>query len=234
MQLGPALRAARTRRGWTVAELATACGLSKGFISQVENDRTSPSLDTLDRLAAALGLSVVDLLRGAAAPPAPHVIPGALAPEPGTGRRLRLVGRDRLLPPVPVQTDGPAIREISPPGAALRSYVVDLPPGSALGTPDHQHEGEESLVVLSGQVVAEQEGTATALGAGDALAWTPGRRHRLLNRAPDPARLLIHLSGPATLGARGVIGPPALRPAALPSPGSLRLVAMRAARANKA
>ena len=85
MQLGPALRLERRKRGLTLAELAAASGLSKGFVSQIENDKTSPSLDTLERLAGALDLRVVDLLarprgprarapcrpRGPLSPPAP-------------------------------------------------------------------------------------------------------------------------------------------------------------------
>ena len=42
MQLGSKIRDLRLRRGLTVQKLATASGLSKGFISQVENERTSP------------------------------------------------------------------------------------------------------------------------------------------------------------------------------------------------
>jgi len=232
MQLGLQLRAARTGRGLTMAELAAASGLSKGFVSQVENDRTSPSLDTLERLAVALGLTVVDLLRGAgAAPTGPYVVPGALQPATAPQRRLGLVGRERLLPAGPVQAGVPVVREISPPGAALRSFVVDLPPGTALGDSDHRHEGSESLVVLVGYVTAEQDGSPTPLAAGDALTWTAGARHRLLNRHPDPARLLITLTAPATLGAGGLVGPPAARRVAAPPPvRPLRLVAMRAAR----
>src|SRR5262245_5523996 len=56
MSLGNKIRALRRRRGLTVQGLATACGLSKGFISQVENGRTSPSLGTLADLARTLGV----------------------------------------------------------------------------------------------------------------------------------------------------------------------------------
>src|SRR5262249_33916963 len=57
MSLGERIRSLRRRRGLTVQGLATACSLSKGFISQVENGRTSPSLSTLVDLARVLGVS---------------------------------------------------------------------------------------------------------------------------------------------------------------------------------
>src|SRR5258705_9980326 len=62
MQLGKKIRDLRLRRGLTVQQLAEATGLSKGFISQVENNRTSPSLATLQDLARALETSVAYLV----------------------------------------------------------------------------------------------------------------------------------------------------------------------------
>jgi transcriptional regulator with XRE-family HTH domain/mannose-6-phosphate isomerase-like protein (cupin superfamily) len=228
MQLGPVLRLERRKRGLTLAELAAASGLSKGFVSQIENDKTSPSLDTLERLAGALDLRVVDLLRGAADPaPAPHVAPRAL--EPTDPAAPRHAGPRRLLDP-PAPPTGPSVREVSPPGALLRSFVVELPPGATLGEPGHQHAGEESVAMLAGIVDADQAGGVTRLYRGDVLAWTPGQPHRLLNRSPEPARLLITLVAPAALGALGVVGSPRRGVAAPPPERSLRLVQMRAAR----
>lgn len=62
MQLGRKVRDLRLRRGLTVQQLADASDLSKGFISQVENDHTSPSLATLQDLARALETSVAYLV----------------------------------------------------------------------------------------------------------------------------------------------------------------------------
>ena len=62
MQLGKKIRDLRLRRGLTVQQLGEATGLSKGFISQVENSRTSPSLATLQDLARALETSVAYLV----------------------------------------------------------------------------------------------------------------------------------------------------------------------------
>jgi len=48
----------------TVAQLATASGISKGMLSKIENGQTSPSLSTLGRVARALGVPVTSLFRG--------------------------------------------------------------------------------------------------------------------------------------------------------------------------
>jgi transcriptional regulator with XRE-family HTH domain len=52
--LGRALRRARERRGLAVRELATAAGLSPGFLSRVELDQANPTWRTIRDLAAAL------------------------------------------------------------------------------------------------------------------------------------------------------------------------------------
>ena len=59
----------RTRRldiGLSVGQLAERTGISKGMLSKIENAQTSPSLSTLERLAAALDMPVTSLFRGLA------------------------------------------------------------------------------------------------------------------------------------------------------------------------
>jgi anti-sigma factor ChrR (cupin superfamily) len=113
----------------------------------------------------------------------------------------------------------------------LSMYVVDLPAGAALGDSSHTHDGAESCLVLAGQVQADQAGAWVALAAGDAVTWTPGQRHRFINPGPGPARLLVSLAAPATLGpalasATHLQAPEDRQPVERP----LRLVQMRAAR----
>ena len=55
MNIGDKIRRLRLQRGLTQAELADRCELSKSFISLLERDLTSPSLDTLSDLLETLG-----------------------------------------------------------------------------------------------------------------------------------------------------------------------------------
>ena len=55
MKIGMKLRRLRLQRGLTQEELADRCELSKSFISLLERDLTSPSLDTLADLLETLG-----------------------------------------------------------------------------------------------------------------------------------------------------------------------------------
>ena len=59
------LRARRAALGLSQDDLSNLCGLHRTFISSVERSRRNVSLDSLERLAAAVGLDVVDLLEAA-------------------------------------------------------------------------------------------------------------------------------------------------------------------------
>lgn len=61
--LGQRLRALRTNRGLILADLAPAAGISLSYLSDLEHDRASPSLETLLRLSIALDLPVVEIIR---------------------------------------------------------------------------------------------------------------------------------------------------------------------------
>lgn len=57
-KLGTKIRAARQKQGLSVSALAERAGVSPGLISQIENNQTTPLLDTLERIAKALGTSL--------------------------------------------------------------------------------------------------------------------------------------------------------------------------------
>lgn len=64
--LGRRLRELRLERGLTLRATAEAAGMSLPYLSEIERGRKLPSLDLLHHLAAALGLSTVQILEGVA------------------------------------------------------------------------------------------------------------------------------------------------------------------------
>lgn len=58
MEIGAKIKQLRTRQGLTLEELASRCELTKGFLSQLERDLTSPSIATLADILEALGSSL--------------------------------------------------------------------------------------------------------------------------------------------------------------------------------
>ena len=63
MDIGKRIKTLRTRNGLTLEELASRSELSKGFISQLENNVTSPSISTLEDITEVLGVSLEDFFK---------------------------------------------------------------------------------------------------------------------------------------------------------------------------
>lgn len=88
-QLGGWIRAVRMKQGLSQRELADRSGLSRSYVCDIERGRgTHPSVESLDKLATALGFSRVDLLR------ASGVIETAGPRENDEERRLLTIYRD--------------------------------------------------------------------------------------------------------------------------------------------
>lgn len=62
--IGQRVLAIRERRGWTQQDLADRSEMARADITRLEAGKDAPKLDTLRRIAAALGLEVSDLLKG--------------------------------------------------------------------------------------------------------------------------------------------------------------------------
>lgn len=178
MQLGRKIRDLRLRRGLTVQRLAWAAGLSKGFISQLENGRTSPSLATLQRLARALEISVAYL-----------VVEEEQAP---------FVMRAGERPQVPVGSNGSRAEMLSAtPKRNLDLWIVELPPGGSGNRERSFHHGEEVLVCLEGTVALTYGDQRIVLEAGDSCHFDGRVPHAADNCGEETARVLIAMT-PAT------------------------------------
>ena len=62
MLLGPELRRARRAADLTQEQLATRAKVDRTYISDIENDKVSPTVDMLERLCNALGVRASDIL----------------------------------------------------------------------------------------------------------------------------------------------------------------------------
>ena len=81
--VGERIRTRRNELGWTQDSLATKAGVSKSFLSDLENGKRKVGADTLFDIARALSLSLDYLMAGkegeAAPPPSEVQIPSSLA-----------------------------------------------------------------------------------------------------------------------------------------------------------
>lgn len=154
LAIGPKLRATRLAQNLTIAQLAEATDLTKGFISRIERDETSPSVATLVTICQALSLPVGSLFE----PPELEVIRLADAPRVnfgGTGIS------ERLLTP---RTES---------GLQLIRSVMES--GASGGEDFYTINCEREVVhVLRGALTMLFPQQTLALEAGDALTL-PGR-----------------------------------------------------------
>jgi transcriptional regulator with XRE-family HTH domain len=144
------VRALRLQRGLTLKALGRRAELSHPFLSQLERGLARPSVESVERIAEALGVSVGALW----APPragAPALVrAGEAGPEP--------------------------VRRLSPPGEPL---VVHEWSGGEPEWPDEPRCGAAVVYVIRGALEIDVEGEVFALDEGDALHFDGSAPHRL-------------------------------------------------------
>lgn len=173
MLLGERIRSLRRRRGLTVQALASSCGLSKGFISQVENGRTSPSLNTLAGLAKVLGvppaLLVSELANGS------FVTRGNGRPNgDGNGR--------------PAAT---AVSLSDCPQRGLDLFILEVPPGSSMEGQPLDRPGEQMIHVLHGSARVRYGDEELEVRSGDTVHCDVSSHAAIVNVGAEPARMVL-------------------------------------------
>jgi transcriptional regulator with XRE-family HTH domain len=76
MAIGARIRQLREQKGFSQGDIERLTGLLRCYTSRVENGHTVPSLETLERFAAALGIPLYELFyTGGEPPPTPNLSP---------------------------------------------------------------------------------------------------------------------------------------------------------------
>ncbi|MFE5322481.1 helix-turn-helix domain-containing protein [Paenibacillus sp. NPDC056579] len=168
MEIGATIRTIRKKRGITIGQLCEATGLSQGFMSLVENNKTSPSLATLDSIANVLQVPLAFLL---------------LKQE----ERMKVVRKDERS--FSMYKDQLKVEHLSEEGG-LRLMMIEIP----AGMPDNGesvHEGVECHMVLKGKVSVSQGEDEYTLEEGDTFSWQACVPHKVTNIGEESAVILI-------------------------------------------
>jgi transcriptional regulator with XRE-family HTH domain len=167
--VGVQIRRWRTERGMTLANVAERSGLNIGYLSQIENDKASPSLQCLSSIGTALEVPVAWFLIDDV--PAPVVVRAADRPasESPLGRVEHV--------------DGRSSRDVS------IIEVTSNAPGQRVGT--HAHAGEEHHLVLRGTFRMAQGEHVIEIGPGDYVRWDGTIPHDGETTSPDGGSMLI-------------------------------------------
>jgi len=174
------IRALRAERGLTLGALAERSGVSRSMISVIERAESSPTASVLDRLAAALGVTIATLFAEAERPDAAPVARAADQPvwsDPETGY---------------------VRRNLSPAGfpSAIELVEVTLPPGArvAYDTGSRLAVIDQQIWVIEGAITVTVGDIPHDLATGDCLAMRLDRPITFHNRTGAPARYLVVLT----------------------------------------
>ena len=168
--VGPQIRRRRRERGLTLAGVAELTGLNVGYLSQVENDKASPSLETLAGLADALDVPIAWFLLDTSV--GPRVVRAAERPRRSVPRSSGSM----------TQVDGGVARDIA-------IFEATMPAGAHTGF--HEHPGDEHHIVVSGQIRVTQGEVVVDAGAGDYVLLDGTLPHDVEILGEEPAHLLI-------------------------------------------
>ncbi|HVX74899.1 MAG TPA: cupin domain-containing protein [Bradyrhizobium sp.] len=172
--IGARIKQLRTSRGISVNRLAATAGVSSGIISQIERDKANPSLNTIEKICAALGVTTDAIVRSA-------VIEDEDPPFVcRSGNRARM-----LVGPAPITK-----HMLSPPGHRnLKVMTIEFPPGSenvdvTIGP------GQKAGVVIEGELRLMVAGKTAVLSAGDSFQFSSAVPHSVHNDGPDICKVI--------------------------------------------
>jgi transcriptional regulator with XRE-family HTH domain len=171
MDIGTKIRTLRLGNNLTQEELAGRLDLTKGYISQLENNLTSPSLQTLFSLLEVLGTDIHEFF--------------------GREEELKVIYKKEDFI-VKQNNDLKHIVSFIAPNALqyeMEPIIIDLEPGgqSVMNDP---HPGEEFGYVLEGQVTLVLNKKRVVVRKGEVFYYPANKEHYLINNSHQSAKVL--------------------------------------------
>lgn len=178
LRIGARLRDARLRQGLTIEHVARLSNVTKGFVSRLERDMTSPSVATLVAICEVLALPVGELF---SAPKTDVVRRGA---EP----RIELTG------------EGVEERLLTPYGQGrLQLIHSTVEPGANGGAELYTLNAEvEVLHVLGGQLEVVFADHLEVVSAGDTITFSGREPHTWRNPSETLTAEALWIISPAS------------------------------------
>lgn len=176
------LRALRDDQGLSLAALAERSGVSRSNISLIERGESSATATVLDRLTAALGITLAALFDSA-----------ATDPEPMSRHADQLSWTDPV--------SGYVRRSLSPAvDSGFQLVEVAFPPGQrvAYDTAARDADVHQQVWLIEGSMEITVGDVCWTLTAGDCLAMRLDQAIAFHNPTGEPARYLVALGTPHT------------------------------------
>jgi transcriptional regulator with XRE-family HTH domain len=174
--LGKRVKKLRNDRGWSLEELATASGVSRSMLSEIEREKANPTLTVTFRIARAFGLTLQELIESAEA--SASKIQVIRAHDRAQVYRSDKQHEIRTLSPLNLEKD-------------VEFYEVSLRPNGALRSQPHFEGTREFLTVESGTVRIESGTDTDELVKGDSGTYRADVPHAIVNTGKDEALVFL-------------------------------------------
>jgi transcriptional regulator with XRE-family HTH domain len=175
VNVGSRLRELRTKRGISIRGLAEKSGLNVNTLSMIENSKTSPSVSTLQQIAAALEVPIAAFFEM----------------NKPLQRIVYQQSGERPTASFAYGTLADLGAGFSRPG--LEPFMVTLEPQADSGDTPIVHTGLEFVFCLDGKIGYEVEGQSFLLNPGDSLLFEAFLPHRWRNAGESPSHSLLLL-----------------------------------------
>lgn len=175
INIGEKIKMLRQAKALTQEELASRAGLTKGFISQIERDLTSLSVESLIGILDALDEKPSRFFSGAYDEKVVFKLTDRVELEMENVKTFQILvpaAQNRLMDPA----------------------LLELQAGEV--TPEEEpHEGEEFGFVISGSIDLDFGGKTLRLKKGECFYFEATKKHSIANRRKKPA-LVLWVSSP--------------------------------------
>jgi len=177
--VGNAIRTLRKLKQRTLKEVAVDTGLSIGYLSQVERNKSSPSVKALHAISRALGVNITWFFGDAAERNSEQYV-------------VRRDARNELRFETGISDFLLSQRE----GSQLELLWCRFEPGSSSGDDAYSHNGEEAGVVVTGEFAIMIDDTWHILKAGDSFSFPSYLPHKYMNPGRRVAEVVWAITPP--------------------------------------
>ena len=179
LSIGIKIKEWRNERGVTLQQLADMTGLTAGYISQVENNKASPSISTLRTIAQEMGTRFIDFFSD-------ELLDDPIVTTKPQWTKIYMPGWDadvrQLLRNLATKRMQPFYTVIPPGGCSQDSYA---------------HSGEEFGFVIEGTLTLKVGEEVYNLETNSAFYYSSMLLHHWKNEGTEPCRLVWVVSPPS-------------------------------------
>ena len=162
MNLGEKIKLIRKNKDYTLKELSEITGLSIGFLSNIERDWNSPSINNLQQICSALNINLMEILDE----------------EISTNPITRVHEREEILKNIETNT---TVESLLNRKASLNGIAITIEEESSFSDMSWGHGYDEIGIVVKGELEIEIDKTLYHLYEGDSIFIKQNTPHSYRN-----------------------------------------------------